>query len=100
MVRSDGNVRGAAANHSQNGPEHASHRGDLAAVPISRGWQGVVVPEQLVGAVDQVDFQGLSQVYFAGASGPAEPDRTLSVRSHVSTLRGHAVTGRAVRRRP
>ena len=57
MIGSHGNVRGAAANHSQNGSEHASHRGDLAAVPIPCGRQGVVVAEQLVCAVDQVDFQ-------------------------------------------
>ena len=85
---------------AQKRPEHASRRGDLAAVLVPRVGQGVEVPEQLVCAVDQVDFHGFSQVYFAGASGPAEWDRILSVRSHVSTLMGQVVTGRAVRRRP
>ncbi len=100
MVGRNCNVRDAAANHAQHRPEHAAHRGDLAAVLVPRVGQGVEVPEQLVCAVDQVDFHGFSQVYFAGASGPAEWDRILSVRSHVSTLMGQVVTGRAVRRRP
>ena len=55
MIGRDGNVGRAAANHVQHRPEHAAHGGDLAAVLIPRGRQGVVVPEQLVCAVDQMD---------------------------------------------
>ena len=55
MVGGDGNVRGAAVNHAQHRPEHASHRGHLAAVPIPGGRQGVVVAEELIGAVDEMD---------------------------------------------
>jgi len=58
VVGRDGDMRGAALNHAQNGPEYSSHRGDLAAVLIPRGWQGVVVAEQLVRAVHQMDVQG------------------------------------------
>ena len=58
MIGRDGKVRGAASNHAQNGSEHASHRGHLAAVLVARGRQGVVVPEQFVRAVDQMDLQG------------------------------------------
>jgi len=50
-------VRGAALDHAQHGGEHASDRGYLAPIRISRGGQRVVVPEQLVCTVDQIDVQ-------------------------------------------
>ena len=60
VIGRDGDVRGAAANHAQDRREHAAHRGDFATVPIPRGRQGVVVPEQLVCAVDQMDVQSVT----------------------------------------
>jgi hypothetical protein len=41
--------------------DDASDRGDLAPVPIPCGRQRVVVPEQLVCAVDQIDVHGKRQ---------------------------------------
>ena len=72
------------SNHSQNRPEHAAHGGDLAAVLIPREGQGVVMPEQLVCAVDQVDFQG------------ATPEPTLANRGggiNPASIRGRDRTG-------
>ena len=66
MIGRHGDVRGAAPDHAQDRREHASNRGDLVPVPIPRGRQGVVVPEQLVCAVDQMDFQSAT---------PAQPYR-------------------------
>ena len=57
VIGRHGNVRGAALDHAQHRREHAADRGDLAAVLIPRGGQRVVVPEQLVCAVDQIDVQ-------------------------------------------
>ena len=71
MIGGDRNVRRAAANHAQYGPEHASYRGDLPAVLIPRGRQCVVVPEQLVRAVDQMDSKAqlpLNLIPIAGIS--------------------------------
>ena len=51
-------VRGAAAHHSEDRREHTAHRGNLATVPIPRGGKCVVVPEQLVCAVDQMNVHG------------------------------------------
>ena len=48
-------VRGAAGDHAQHRREHASHRADLHAVRVTRRRHRIVVPEQLVRAVDQVN---------------------------------------------
>lgn len=59
--------------------EYASDRRDLLSVRIPRGRQGVVVTEQLVCAVNQVDFQGglqLNMIRVSLRKGGAE----LSVR--------------------
>ena len=48
MVGRDGDVRGASTNHAQGRREHASHRGDFAAIAIPGGRQRVIVPEQFV----------------------------------------------------
>ena len=77
------NVRGAAANRTQNRPEHASHGGDLAAV---RGRQGIVVPEQLVCAVDQMNFQ---------AATPRQPYRTSDKRRDEKTTLLPGAAGRS-----
>ncbi len=61
-------VRGPAFHHAQNRSEDASDRCDFASVRF-RGWQSVVVPEQLVCTVDEIDFQGAAptQTYRTGA---------------------------------
>ena len=67
MVGRYRDVRSASADHAQNRRKHASHRGDFPPVPIPRGWQCVVVPEQLVRAINQIDFQSVAT--------PAQPYR-------------------------
>jgi hypothetical protein len=57
MIGRDANVGGTATDHSENRREHASHASDLLAIGISGGRKRVIVPEQLVRAVDEVDFQ-------------------------------------------
>jgi hypothetical protein len=49
----------AALDHAQNGREYSADGGDLATILISRRRQREEVPEQLVGAVDQIDVQGM-----------------------------------------
>ena len=66
MIGGNGEVRGAAAQHTQDRREHASNRGDLAAIAIARGRERVIVAEQLVCAIDQKEFQGVA---------PAQPYR-------------------------
>ena len=57
MIRRHSDVRRTVTDHAEHRREYASRRADLAALLIARGWQSVVVPEQLVGAVDEIDFQ-------------------------------------------
>ena len=66
MIGRHRDVRGAAFDHAQHRSEDAPHRGYLPAVLVPRGGQRVVVPEQLVCAVNQMDFQGAA---------PAQPYR-------------------------
>jgi hypothetical protein len=58
VIGRDRDVRGAAFDHAQHRREHAPDRGNLAAVLIARGRQRIIVPEQLVCAVDQINVQG------------------------------------------
>ena len=68
VISRNGNVCGTAAIHTQNRPEHAAHRRDLAPVPIPRGRQGAVAWEQLVCAVDEMNVQAATprQLYRTG----------------------------------
>jgi hypothetical protein len=50
-------VRGAAVDHAEDRGDDAADGGDLAAVAVPGGGQGVVVTEQLVGSVDEVNVQ-------------------------------------------
>src|SRR5712691_8548934 len=59
MVGRNGEVRGAAFDHTQHRGEHSSDCADLATVLIAGGGQRVVVPEQLVCAVDQINVQDM-----------------------------------------
>ena len=47
----------AAAHEADERGDDAAHRRDLAALRVARRRQGIVVTEQLVGAVDQMDVQ-------------------------------------------
>ena len=58
MISRNSDVRCTTLDHSQYGREYASNCRDLVSILIPRGRQGVVVAEQLVCAVNQMDFQG------------------------------------------
>ena len=61
-------VRRAPLEHRQHRREHAADGGHLAAVRVARGRQRVVVPEQLVGAVDEMHIhQVRTRTPLAGA---------------------------------
>jgi hypothetical protein len=57
MVGGDPDVRRAAVDHAEHRPDHASDGANFAAAGIARRRQGVVVAEQLVGAVDEMNLQ-------------------------------------------
>src|SRR5206468_1571258 len=48
---------GPTSDHAEDRSKHAAHGSHLPAIGIADGGKGVVVAEQLVGAVDKVDFQ-------------------------------------------
>jgi hypothetical protein len=50
-------MRDATVEHSQHRSDDASNSRDFAAVLVARRGQCIEVPEQFVGAVNQVDFQ-------------------------------------------
>ena len=62
MVRRDADMRGARGHHPEQRPDDAADGRDLAPVAVTRRGERVVVAEQLVGAVDEVDFQGFETV--------------------------------------
>src|SRR5437773_5292611 len=62
MIRGDPYVRRAPVDHSENGREYTAHGADLPAVRIPRGRKRVVVPEELVGAVDEIHVHRRVQV--------------------------------------
>jgi len=58
VVGRDADVRGAAVDHPEHGTDDATDGGDLTAVPVARRGDRVIVPEQFVGAVDEMNVQG------------------------------------------
>jgi hypothetical protein len=48
---------GTTTDHAENRREDATHTSDLLPIDIVGGGKCVVVPEQLVRAVDEVNFQ-------------------------------------------
>ena len=89
MICGDSDMGGTATDHAENRCEHAAHASNLLAIGIAGGRKGVVVPEQLIRAVDEVDFQGalrerlgpFSQIQARssriGTSAAGTSDRTL-----------------------
>ena len=57
MVGRDADMGDAAVDHAENRREHAPDAGDFPAIGIACGRKGVVMPEQLVRAVDQINVQ-------------------------------------------
>jgi hypothetical protein len=55
VVRRHSDVRGAVFEQSQHGPEDAAHGVDLDPVVVEVAGEREVVPEQLVGTVDEVN---------------------------------------------
>ncbi len=58
MVGRDADVRRAFVDHAENRAQHAADGGHFATLGIFAEGQRVVVPEQLVSAVNQMDVQG------------------------------------------
>ena len=56
MVGGDAEVGGALFDHLEDGGKDATDGGDLHAVLVLHGREGVKVAEELVGAVDEVDL--------------------------------------------
>src|SRR3954451_7150918 len=57
VVGRDRNVRRAALHRVENRPQYATHCGYFASILVPSRRQCIVMPEQLVGAVDQVNLQ-------------------------------------------
>src|SRR5262245_31528733 len=54
MIGRDPDVRGATGDHAKNGRDDAADRADFPALGVARLGKRVVVPEQLVGAVEEI----------------------------------------------
>ena len=61
MIGGDGQVGYTALEHAQYRCQYASDRSYLSSVRIPGGGKGVVVPEQLVSAIDQMYVQSSLQ---------------------------------------
>ncbi|MEO7649735.1 MAG: hypothetical protein ABIZ80_04655, partial [Bryobacteraceae bacterium] len=61
VIGSNGDMGRALLDHTLQGVEDAARGGNLAPLVVSRGRQSVIVPEQLVGAVYQMNLQGKLQ---------------------------------------
>src|SRR5690349_18954424 len=59
MIGGHGEMRGSVPDHPQHGGEDPAHCRYFAALGVARGRQGVVVPEQLVGTVNQMNLQNV-----------------------------------------
>jgi hypothetical protein len=57
MIGGNREVSDARVEQPQYRSDDAANRGDFTTVVVARGWQRIKVPEQLVGAVNQIDFQ-------------------------------------------
>ena len=57
VVGGDADVRGAGGDQAEHRADHAADRGHFPSRGVFRRRKGVVVAEQLVGAVDQVNVQ-------------------------------------------
>jgi hypothetical protein len=57
VIGCDSDVRGATTDHPQHRRQDTANGRDFPALLVPGGWQRIVVPEQLVCAVDQMDFQ-------------------------------------------
>ena len=59
VIGGNADVGRAAIDHAEHRADHATRRAHFPALLVTRGGHGVEVAEQLVGAVDEVDFQSL-----------------------------------------
>src|SRR5215210_5935558 len=48
-------MRRATSDHAEHGGDHTAHGGDFPAIPVLRRRQRIVMPEQLIGSVDEMD---------------------------------------------
>jgi hypothetical protein len=68
VISCDREVCGAPFDHAQHGRKDAADGSNFSSILITRGGQGVIMPEQLVRAVDQIDIHAFDsrQPYRAG----------------------------------
>ncbi len=56
MIRGDSDVRFACLHHAEERTQDTTHRRNLTAFAVPHRRKGMELPEQLVGAVDQLHF--------------------------------------------
>jgi hypothetical protein len=56
VIGCDSDVRHSAINHPFDGIDHAANRPHFPASVVFKGWHGEKMPEQFIGAVDQVNI--------------------------------------------
>jgi len=61
VIGGDGNVRRSTGHHAEDGRDHGSDRANFASINLASGRDGIKMPEQLVGAINQIDFQATLQ---------------------------------------
>ena len=57
MIGRNPDVGCASLDHTEHGGEDAANRSDFPTILVAGGGQRIVVPEQFVGAVDQMNMQ-------------------------------------------
>ena len=61
-------MRGSLFQHLQHGLQHADHRAERAILPFVEATQAVEMPEQLIGAVDDVNDHAPRRIVSAAFS--------------------------------
>src|SRR5438552_18189738 len=92
-------VRRAALEHPESRAAHPDDRGDFVAIPVELLRHRVEMPEQLVGAVQEVDFHDR---YFRKLvtlsplpSGSTRPPRYLAKNASAAAVKTRLFSGRA-----
>jgi hypothetical protein len=88
VVRRDTDVRRAVLHESAKRVHHATHGRDLLATAVLQRRHRIEVPEQLIGAVDEVNSHAVSIVYAPRLRADDEQLSLLRGREAFSTLFG------------
>jgi hypothetical protein len=78
VVGGDADVRRAGGDQAEHRADDAADRGHFPSRGVFRRREGIVVAEQLVGAVDQVNVQKSSHNSVTAAPEPAKIDTALT----------------------